>query len=315
MHAKMISKKRNLTQFLELFLSLIQSGIPLSAAVKILSEKEETRENAQRIKNILENGGGISKAFCSISRRLKPYESLLSVTEETGEIGPVLEGITEEVREKEDDIQNLTVLMLYPIFVCFLALSLSFMLIKYGIQYISLIAEVNKAELIKTVFSANLTLLFLSAAVFILIRYFWHRYSFETFLFWNLYCLNKSAVGMEESFALLLREKSFSRKELKCISFILSGLREGRELYGICEESGFFDAFCSSWLYVAEESGEVNRALKKIYENYRKKKKEMRERAVRFMEPALLALSGIYVLILITGCVIPVFMSLGSKIL
>ena len=315
MRTKMISKKAGLTQFLELFLSLLQSGIPLSAAVKILSEKKETRENAERIKNILENGGSISEALCSISRRLKPYETLLAVTEETGEIGPVLEGITEEVREKEEERRNLSVLSLYPAFVCLLALSLSLILIKYGVEYISLIAEVNKAELIKTVFTANLTLVFLSAAVFILISFFLQKYSFETFLFWNLYFLNRSAVGMEEAFALMLREKSFSRKELKCISLIIAALREGKALYRICEESRFFDAFCISWLYVAEESGEVTKALQKIYENYSNKKKEIRERAASFMEPALLALSGIYVVILITGCVIPVFMSLGSKIL
>ncbi len=315
MHGKMMIKKTDLTEFFELLLSLIQSGFTLTSALKILSDKKETEKYAKKIRPLIEEGESVSKALCAVNRKLEPYETLLAVTEETGEIGPALKGIVEELKEAEEGRRNLIAVSLYPAAVCLLSLSLSIVLLNYGVSYINLIAEISNRQIIKTVVAANLTLLCLMLLLFILLRYFWYRYDFETFLFRDLYYLSKSSVGMEEAFILLLGEKSFSKKELKCITYILGGLREGKSLYKVFEESGRFDVFCLSWLYIAGESGEVIKATEKIYENYRIKKKYSRERAQQILEPVLIAMSGIYVLILICGCVIPVFMTLGSKIL
>lgn len=315
MQRKMIKRKLGLTDFFELLLSLTQSGFPLTSALKTLSDKKETEVYAGKIRSFIEEGEGVSKALCAVNRKLKPYETLLAVTEETGDISPALKGIVEELKEAEEGRRNLAAVSIYPSAVCLLSLSLSIVLLKYGVPYISLIAQINKSEIIKTIAAANLTLLCLLILLFIFIWYFWSRYDFETFLFRNLYYLNKSSVGMEEAFTLLLEEKSFSKKELKCISFILEGLREGKILYKVFEESGRFDIFCLSWLYIAGESGEVSEAMQKIYENYKIKKKNLRERVQQTIEPVLIAISGIYILTLISGCIIPVFMSLGSKIL
>ena len=132
MHAKII-QKASLLQFIELLLSLTQSGFPLSSALKILSEKKETKHLSEKIISKLENGDTFTKAICTLDNKLKNYETLLITAEETGDINPVLSGITEELSEDDENKKSLITVSLYPIFICFLALILSFILIKYGI--------------------------------------------------------------------------------------------------------------------------------------------------------------------------------------
>lgn len=310
-----MKKKTGNSQFLSLLLSLTESGLPLSVALKVLCQKKDTEKAASKIMEALEKGESVSEAVCKSSARFKNYQTMLSCAEESGDIENALKGMTEEISEKEREVRNLIAVSLYPLAMCILAFVLSIVLIVYGIPYISLIAEVDEGEFMEAVVRANVFLIFSAVILFVFIRKFSSRYDFCYVLFLNLYYLNKSGVGMEDALRVLMREKYFSEKELGCISNIMRGLRGGEKLYKLCEKDRRFDAFCISWLFVAEESGEDEKAFKKIYENYRIKKKERSEAVMRITEPALLGISGIYILILIAGCVIPVFMNLGSKII
>lgn len=315
MHAEGIGKDRRVSAFMELFLSLTESGFPLVGALKVLSQKKETKQFARAVLEKLEQSGSISQALCTTARRLSKYETLLMTAEETGDIVPSLREITEELKERDEAKRNLTAAAVYPVFVCLLAAAFSIVLIVWGIPYINLIAGVNKEDMVKTVAAANLWLILSLSMVFFLTGLFTHRYDFAFMLFRNLYYLNKSSVGMEDSLLVLMKDSAFKGKNLRCIAAILQGLRGGEKLWRICERIRGLDAFTIAWLYITEENGEVGQGFKKIYENYSAKRKSAAETAGRFMEPCLLGISGVYILILISGCVIPVFMSLGVKIL
>ena len=305
MHAESIGKDKKVSVFMELFLSLTESGFPLVGALKVLSQKKETKQCAEAVLEKLEQSGSISQALCTGCRSLSRYETLLMTAEETGDIVPSLREITEELKERNEAKKSLTAAAVYPVIV----------LIVWGIPYINLIAGVNKEDMVRTVAAANLWLILSISMVFFLTGWFTHRYDFAFMLFRNLYYLNKSSVGMEDSLLVLMKDSAFKGKNLRCIAAILQGLRGGEKLWKICEKIRGLDAFTIAWLYITEENGEAGRGFKKIYENYSAKRKSAAETAGRFMEPCLLGISGVYILILISGCVIPVFMSLGVKIL
>ena len=315
MYAKGIGKDESVWVFMELFLSLTESGFPLVSALKVLSQKKDTNKWAKAVLKKLEENGSISQALCSISKRLSKYETLLMTAEETGDIVPSLKEITEELKENEESKRNLIAAAVYPSFVCLLAVVLSLVLIVYGIPYINLIADVNERDMVITVVYANLWIVFSCSLLFIIAWYFSHRYDFAFMLFRNLYYLNKSFVGMEESLLVLMKDNAFTGRNLRCIASILQGLRGGEKMWKICEKIRGLDAFAVAWLYITEESGETGRGFKKIYENYSTRRKADVETVRRFMEPCLLGISGVYILILISGCIIPVFMSLGAKVL
>ena len=315
MYIKMKAKPLCVKDFLELFLSLLQSGYPFTLALRILMQKDETKTYAGKILEAVENQGSVTNAVCSLYKKLNMYKTMLMTAEESGDIVPALSGVIEELKESEEDRRNLMVSAVYPVFVCILALAMSVVLIKYGLSYITLISEVDEKEIIRSVVTAVIFLFACVSIVFSLTLYSCRRFDFPYLFFRNLYYLNKSSVGMEEALRLLLREKYFSEKELKCVSKILSGIREGKPLWLMCDKTGMFDVFTVSWLFIAGESGDVEKGFLKIYESYRNKRIKARESARRSMEPLLLAVCGIYVVILIAGCVIPVFLNLGSKIL
>ena len=315
MQKMMIKKSSSIVQFMELLSSLTKSGFTISRALKALEENPLTEVMAGKALDMIAEGCNVSSALCSLSVRLKGFEILLDTAEETGDIESLLEEICEQLKQSEESRKSLVAALVYPVFICLLALCLSLFLTVYGIPYINLIADVKKEELVKAVIRANLWLIFSSAVLVVVLCFLMHRRDFESRLFLSLYSLSESGVGMEEAFQVLLKERGFSKRDLKCISFILQGIREGRTLYENVLQSRRFDAFCISWLSAAEAGGDVKGVLKTVSEHYKKERKEAEELAVRFMEPALSGLCGIYVLILISGLVIPIFMSLGANIL
>ena len=310
-----ILKKTGVTQFLELFLSLVQSGFSVTAALRALSKEKGTGFYAIKISMKIGQSRSFSKALCTISRKLKPYAVLLMSAEETGDITLVLKGVVEDLKEQEKDLKNLIASLIYPLFICIMALALSGFLISYGIPFINLISQVNEKQMIKAVITANIWLVLASLITVCLIRFFSHKHDFCYALFQNLYHLNLNNIGMEETFLLLLRQKDFKKKDLKCISHILSGLRAGKNISDVCRLCKRFDIYALSWLFAAEQSGDVTKSLEKIYEYYKEKRRVLRENIRRFLEPVLLAVCGGYVVILIAGLVVPIFMNLGTKLL
>lgn len=315
MYKAVIKKKCSIAQFMELLSSLTKSGFTVSRALKALQNNPLTQGYAIKALGMIAGGSNVSTALGALSPGLKGFGILLDAAEEAGNMENVLEEICDRLKETDENRKALTAALVYPVFICLLALSLSFFLIFYGLPYINLLADVKKDELMKTVMKANLWLTASSATVVFIIRYFMHRRDFESRLFSSLYCLHRSGAGMEESFLVLLKAKGFSKRDLQCIAFLLQGFRDGITFYDLALKSRRFDAFCLSWLFAAEAGGEIEEALNAVSNHYKKERKKAEEFSVRLMEPAFLGICGIYVVILICGLVIPVFMRLGADIL
>lgn len=309
------TKKASLTQFLELLLSLIQSGFTVSSALDVLCGEESTAFYAERILKKIERSENFCIALCSVSKKIRSYETIISSAEVTGDITPALQNMVEELKEEEETKKNLIVMSLYPVFMILFALILSVLLVVYALPFINEIADVEESFLIKGIVCANIWLFGSTALMIFLMNIFFKRYDFQYEVFRSLYYLSLNKVGVEEAVLVLMKKNKFKEKDMKVLSKFLTGLRSGKPFDEICRESKRFDVYTTALLCVAQSSGDCETAFKKIFGNYGKKKKTLREGIQRLIEPSLIAVTGVYILILIISCVVPVFMSLGTKII
>lgn len=307
--------KINIKLFIELFLSIIESGINIPSALKTLSEDEKTEHYAKHILRQMEQNVSFSHSLCSISRKVSSYEQMLLIAEETGDIIPILRNIVSEMEDKNESNKQIISVSVYPILITIFAFILSFILINYGIPYISQIANIEKSGLYTGIFKANiwlvLSVLILGSIIFCILK----KNDFQYKFFRNLYYLTVNSIGIENSLKLLLGSEGFSTKERKYISEILDCIRNGEFLFAACKKIRRFDIYTQAWLTVAQDNGRITESFEKIYRHYSSIRKNSREFLLRIIEPGVLLTAGIYIVILIVNCIVPIFLTLGSTIL
>lgn len=315
MRIKRPVKKLEITAFLELLCSLLKSGLALNHCLESLNENPSCRKYASKIKMGLENSESAGHAIISVCRKLTMYESMLLSAEKTGDIVPVLENITEEMKEEKERKYDTVIICLYPAVIILIAFTLSFLLLIFALPYIQLVSYVDRLTFIKGIILANIWLAVSVTLTAFFIIYCSGKSDFQYRLFRTLYYLSLNRVSLDDSFSLVLRENAANRKGSKIVGGILSGIRNGKKLSVLCQEGGYFDSFCNAWLCTAEENGEMTGSFKKIFLHYKYERKKQKETVKRFIEPVIMFDTGVYILTLVTVCIVPVFQNLGSTLL
>lgn len=314
MRIKKFEKKTDIASFLELLCSLLKSGLPVKRCLESLEENPACSEYACTIKTGLENSETAGHAITLTCKKLSRYESMLLSAEKTGSIVPVLQNITEEMKEEKENRYDAVMTCLYPAVITVLAFVLSLLLLFYALPFIQKVSYVDRVTVIKGIVVANIWLISACFVTVFLIMYFSGKSDFQYRFFRTLYYLSLNGVSTDDSVRLLMRENAQDRRKSKITAGILNGLREGKKLSFLCHASGVFDSFTNAWLNAAEGNGEVTACFEKIFLHYKGERKKHREAVRRFLEPVIMAESGIYILILITVCIVPVFKNLGSTL-
>ena len=308
------ASKSKVIRFLELFLSLMESGLSVPAVLRALSQEKSTKELASSITDRLEKSERLSPALCSISGSLNNYEGLLSCAEETGDIIPSLKNVVEELKNGRDEIKNIITVSVYPLTVCILAFTLSTLLAVYGLPFINRIADVDERQLTAAINRANIMLAAACTVGFMVVISAGKKNRFQQLFFQNLYYMSLNSIGVEETLEMLFASGHLKNRELAVVISVLDGIRSGLSLKDACVSCGKFDGFTAAWLGAAGESGRVTESFEKIFHHYESKRRQVNQIIQRFIEPGAMAVSGMYIIALVTGCVIPVFKSFGTNI-
>ena len=307
--------KTDCIQFLDALVSLLESGLPVVVAVDCLCAEQKLGKYAAAIKQKLQRSESFSDSLCSISGQMESFRAMITGAEESGNIVPVLKNILEEQKQKSDYKKSLITLMIYPAVIIVLSITLSLLLLVYGVDYINQIADINENQ-IKSGIGMALIWLLIAALLFTSgVLYLFHRYDFEYKTFKSLWYMNRACIGMEEALLILLKEGLFSRDKRRILGNVLKGIQSGKSFYMVWDENGRTDSFSLAWLYTAEQNGNILGALEKIQEHYEEKRKKDLETVSHLIEPAVAGGCGIYVLIIVIRCIVPIFQSLGSTIL
>lgn len=309
------SKRISIRLFLELFLSLLESGISIPFSLKILSKDYKTSYYAKEILHSMETNNSFTISLCRLSKKLNSYEQILSIAEETGDVIPVLRNVIAEITDREESVKQVISILIYPFVVVSFSSVLSFVLLKYGVPYFGYLTDVSEEDLYHGVLCAALWIISAFLILIVFTGYQLTCFNFPNKFFRNLNFLTQSRISIDKSLSLLIQNDGFNNRERKIISMILNRIRNGDFLYKACSDIKKFDIYTNAWLTVVQNSGNVQECFARLYEHYSIAKRKRHETVIKFLEPGILLIIGIYILILMILCVIPVFLSLGATIL
>lgn len=301
-------------EFLELFAVLIKNGFSIQKALDVLGSQKKTEKYAGKIRSSLEKGISIPKSFSSLSSRTKTYESILCAACESGDITPALELMIRELKEKNERKKALIIESAYPVFVLCLAQVLTFLLLAYGIDYLGAIVKIERSQMVKGLIAADLWLLFSSLLLISFCSYTASKHRFEIKLFESLLALIRCEKNLEKLLKTVIQGSDFKERDIKAVSVIIREIRNGQPFYRACRKSGRFDEFTFSCLFVAEESGEVTKSFERIATHYSKKRADAGRMIQKIMESGEILVCGIYILLLVIFCAVPIFENLGSTL-
>ncbi len=313
---------------------LLESGVPLSKALELLSTQSEDERISSallEIKSGIERGESISSAF----RRSGIFPDFLPEMLSAAETGENLERIfeiagrhMETVAEMKSRILNAVT---YPSIVIGFSLLALFVAVKFVVPRIAKVLEGFGRELpfitkVIILLSDILTYaLYLSPLLALLFFYKEHVFGKERFdrLFlrlpvigkigyyfnlsrfaYTLYMTLSSAVPITTAYSIAVRSISNShiRRTLEELS---PEVERGRELSWILRRSGLFPPLFISLVETGEGSGELERMLDLCSQIYRREAVRLINFWIRMVEPLSILVIGAIVGIIVVSVLLP----------
>ena len=309
-------------RFTELLLTLLKGKTSLFDSLRILARdgiEKGVRDSAVSLLSSMKKG----KSFSESLRRVKSggvifsplYLTLISAAELAGSLEAVLESIINDLRRRQAARENAVNILVYPAIIVFLAVAGTVALIVKGMPL--LIAEgflsdgvVRDAK--AGIVIAALVLLSGGSALFTVYFKLFNNDSPEFRIFYLLDFLLRSNVTLTEALSHCVASMA-GTKFCKALIAIKRDIA-----YGVSFSSAFgkikhFSPYVRGWLSVADMHGNLSEISGNIRDYFGRRDSKTREIASRLMEPAVIVLTGSYVLIIMITVVLPILTYTGGS--
>jgi hypothetical protein len=207
----------------------------------------------------------------------------------------------------------LTVLI-YPSIIVFIAIVGTFVIIFKGMPLFTS-AGFLSGDMVRSAISGmimgGLVLLIGGTALFVIYFRLFYGDSPEYRLFYLLSFLLQSNVPLIDSLShciVSIHQEQFSAALLRVKKDILSGVRFSEAFAG----AKLFASYILGWLSVADEQGGIAEICGNIRDYYAQKDERLRAIASRLIEPAVIVLTGAYLLIVMLTVILPVLTYAGG---
>ena len=329
---------------------ILQSGVPLSQGLDLLSENVTNKKFSKCIENIskdLGSGIDLSIAFQNYPRIFDPIIiGLIEAGEAGGILSQVLERIAFLLEEQNKLKGQITGALIYPVILLTLAITVSLGLLIFIVPTFEELFDGLGAklpaltqfmlDLSRIVTSANF-FIFTPISIFLILYFFKQYYSTSTGklqvdkvllklpLFGDL-ILRSELASFSDTFSTLLEsglpitdalEKcivSSSNQLIKnSISKSIKLVKEGQLLSYSFSNSKFIPKLFISMLKIGEETGELSFMIDKIANFYKREVDEAVSALTKAMEPAVIFIVAAIVGTIVVALYLPMF-SLLDKI-
>ena len=318
----MYTLKRTLL-FTDSLLTMTGSSLSLFNALCLLSSTvtdKRLQEGCTSLKAALENGTVFSQALQDIQYKTKVFSfsgyhfALFASVEKTGNLNSALVPIQADIERKDDLRVQLTAVLVYPCFIILAALIGAVFLLKMGLPFLQQIGTTSETLYADAVYGFITAHIFLCAAAavltYILIAIF-KEDSAETQCFYLLSVLLAAHLPIVEAVTETIHAVH-NQKIKKAMVIIKKELTAGASVLSAFNKTKYFPQFVSLWLEIAQKQGEGAPIFSFLAEYYRKKDVKKRTITMKFIEPAAIAIVGVYVLLLIQSIVIPLLTHYGA---
>lgn len=292
--------------FVDLLLSLSESSLPIPVILDSLSGNSLTASHVNKINVLMQEGMDFSRALCCSIPKLKSYEKIISLSEETGDLVPVLKFVKHELENKDRLSQSLVAVSVYPAVAVISALLGSILLYAKALPVLMKLSAITSSVILNGIFLSISWLIGSFTIVSLICVYLIKRNQEQHQLYRNLSFLCNSGISVERALKLTLLNT-----HSKVTLAILDGIRSGKSFYEstVLANNRMNKDFLYvyTWLLAAEQTGETNHYFKLIAEFFDKQQKKAQDTVLRIMEPAITIIAGGYILILVLTILVPFF--------
>ena len=308
-------------RFTELLLTLLKGKTSLFDSLSILAHNgadRVVRESAVSLLSSMKKGKGFSESLRHIKNGVyfaPLYLTLISAAELAGNLETVLERIAGDLRRKAAAKENAANILIYPAIIVFLAVAGTTALVVKGIPL--LIAEgflsagvVEDAKI--GIGAAALVLLSGGSALFLVYFRIFNNDSPEFRIFYILDFLLRSNVTLPEalSHCVMCTEGT---KFCKALITIKRDIAHGVSFSSAFGKIKYFSPYVRGWLSVADTHGDLSEISGHIRDYFGRRDSKTREAAAKLIEPAVIMLTGCYVLIIMVTVILPILTFTGGS--
>ena len=307
--------------FIELLLALIKGNTGLVDALHILAREgieKPVRKSAAVLLLLMKKGRRFSESLQFIKDEkvyFSPmYITLIAAAELTGTVDNVFERIADDLRRKQQASENAVNILMYPLVIIIIAITGTVLLIAKGMPIFiagGFLSGGVLADAVNGIIAAGFVLLLGGTALFITYYRVFYLDSPEFRIFYMLDLLLQNNISLPDALSQCIAGMSNTKYGKALITIkkdIVSGVPFSRAFFTLPRLS----PYVNGWLAVADMHGNVGEICGNIKDFYAKKDTRKRETFARLIEPAVIVLTGCYLLILILTVILPVLTYAGG---
>jgi type IV pilus assembly protein PilC len=308
-------------RFFEMLLALLKGNTSLIDSLHVLASggiEKPVRNTAERLLQIMKKGLSFSDSLNTLRdgkvRVESLYINLIKAAEMTGTIEAVLERILEDLKRKQQSREAAAGIMVYPAIIIAAACIGTMVIIFKGIPLFTEAGFLSGAVLDSAkagIFYAGMFLLVSGGVLFMVYYYIFGRDSAEFRIFYLLSFLLQGNISVHDALFQCIAGAGES-KPGKALVLIRKELASGTRISQAFARSAAFSPYISGWLAIAEKSGNFGEACRNIAVYYQNRDTRRRFIASKCIEPAVIIVTGIYLLLLIQSAILPILTHAGG---
>ena len=308
--------------FTELLLTLLKGKTSLVDSLRVLSGEGmegQVRDSAVSLLAAMKKGKNLSESLRIIQGRVffEPlYLTLIAAAESTGNVEDVLELIADDLRRKKRAKENVINILIYPSIIVLVAITGTIAIIAKGMPVLisgGLLSASVVSDAKAGIAIAGMALLIGGSALFIAYFRIFYNYSHEFRIFYLLDFLLRSNVTLPEALSHCVTSMG-STKYGRALVSIRKDISSGISFSEAFAKMSCFPPYVIGWLSVANTNGETGEICGNIKNYYGRKDEKIRETAAKLIEPAVIVLTGLYVLIIMLTVILPILTFAGGAL-
>lgn len=335
-------KLQHLVIFLRQFSTLLQAGVSVVEATRILSEQTDSKHLAKALKEIeqeLREGNPLSAALAKHDHIFEPlFVHMIKAGEISGTVDETLDRLSDYYEKQHHTRQKIISALTYPLVVGFIAVAVViFLLVGVVPTFVSMFEDfggelpaITRFVLNASQFMQRFWYLFILLVIGLIIAIVYARKNPQTKYYLD-YALLKIPVfgkvlqkGVLARFtrtlssmfsssvpilqALTMVEKVVENEVIaKVINESRESLEQGRSLTEPMRKHWAFPPLVSHMIAIGEETGSLDTMLNKVADFYEKEVETATDQLKSLIEPIMIIVLAMLVGVIVTAIIVPMF--------
>lgn len=334
-------RQQDLTVFTRQFSNLVESGLTVTQALNVLSQQtinSSLKNIIIDIENRIKDGSTLSDSLnCYPKQFSQFYCAVVKAGEISGALEVVLNRLADFSEQEEKIRSDIISALAYPTLIVSVGLITIYVLLTFVVPKLtSMFEEMGQSLPLPTQILINISntlqtywwLILLSITTIFFV--FKRTKSYDERLFWDKLVLNLPLIGktiqksemahfvrtlsllLESGVSILVSLEAVSNTIINSaikteILKISQDIKDGASLSSAVKKSHHFPAYVANIINVGEESGALEKSLKRIAVSYEQELGRHMRIMVSLLEPIMILIMGLLVAFIVAAMLLPIF--------